>query len=164
MDWSGDPATEIKKLTARSSQLIAKNLKLFKTMIVLQANTPSDWVMFFGHFHPVVVHLPIGMLMIAAILELIARKKELNSLQPAIAPILLVGTLTAIISCLFGYLLSSSGEYNEDTLFWHQWMGIAVAFISFLSWYMKVNWQQDPIMRKAYLPSLYLMVFLQEKK
>lgn len=129
-------------------------------MIVLQANTPSDWVMFFGHFHPVVVHLPIGMLMIAAILEIISRKKELDSLQPAIAPILLVGTLTAIISCLFGYLLSSSGEYNEETLFWHQWMGIAVAFISFLSWYMKVNWQQDPIMKKAYLPSLYLMVFL----
>jgi hypothetical protein len=43
-----------------------------------------------------------------------------------------------VLSCIFGYLLSSSGEYNEDTLFWHQWMGIAVAVVSLLAWYLKV--------------------------
>lgn len=129
-------------------------------MIILQANTPSDWVMFFGHFHPVVVHLPVGMLMMAAILELIARKKGLTALQPAIAPILFWGMLTAVISCIFGYLLSSSGEYSEETLFLHQWMGIGVALVALAAWYMKVNWQQDPTMKKAYMPAVYLIVIL----
>lgn len=71
-------------------------------MIVLQTTAPSDWAMFFGHFHPVVVHLPIGILMIAAILEYLSRRKGLEALQPAIIPILLWGTAFAIISCIFG--------------------------------------------------------------
>lgn len=129
-------------------------------MILLQTNAPSDWAMFFGHFHPVVVHLPIGMLMIAAILEIISRKKGLTALQPAIAPILFLGMITAIISCIFGYLLASSGEYSEETLFLHQWMGIGVALTALAAWYMKVNWQQDPTMKKAYMPAVYLIVIL----
>jgi uncharacterized membrane protein len=44
-------------------------------MIVLQTNSTSDWAMFLGHFHPLVVHLPIGMLIMAAILEWLSRKK-----------------------------------------------------------------------------------------
>ncbi len=128
-------------------------------MILLQT-APSDWAMFFGHFHPVVVHLPIGMLMIATILEFISRKKGLESLQPAIAPILWWGMISAIISCIFGYLLSSSGEYNEDTLFWHQWMGIGVALVALGAWYMKKYWQSDEGLKKVYMPSIYLLVIL----
>ena len=128
-------------------------------MILLQT-PPSDWAMFFGHFHPVIVHLPIGMLMIAAILEYISRKNKIDVLQPAIAPILWWGMISAVVSCVLGYLLSTSGEYNEDTLFWHQWMGIGVAVISLGAWYMKKNWQNDPTMKKVYVPSLYLVVIL----
>ena len=128
--------------------------------MLLQTSAPSDWAMFFGHFHPVVVHLPIGMLMIAAILEFISRKKGLESLQPAIAPILWWGMIFAIISCIFGYLLSSSGEYNEDTLFWHQWMGISVALVALGAWYMKKNWQTDQGLKKIYMPFIYLLIIL----
>ena len=138
---------------------IRPNMKKL-SMILLQTNTSSDWVMFFGHFHPVVVHLPIGMLMIAAILEYISHKKGLEVLQPAITPILWWGMISAVISCIFGYLLSSSGEYNENTLFWHQWMGISVALISLAAWYMKKNWQNDDTMKKVYVPSLFVMVIL----
>jgi uncharacterized membrane protein len=128
--------------------------------MLLQTNAPSDWAMFFGHFHPVVVHLPIGMLMIAAIFEFISRKKGLEVLQPAIAPILWWGMITAIISCIFGYLLSTSGEYSEDTLFWHQWMGIGVALVALGAWYMKKNWQHDAGLKKVYMPSIYGLVIL----
>ena len=128
--------------------------------MILLETAPSDWAMFFGHFHPVVVHLPIGMLMIAAILEYISRKKGLDVLQPAIVPILWWGMISAIIACIFGYLLSSSGEYNEDTLFWHQWMGIGVALVALGSWYMKKNWQHDDTMKKVYVPSIYALVIL----
>ncbi|NBA74611.1 ribonuclease inhibitor [Emticicia sp. ODNR4P] len=128
-------------------------------MIVLQTNSTSDWAMFLGHFHPLVVHLPIGMLIMAAILEWLSRKKNLQTLQPAIAPILLTGSLTAVLSCIFGYLLSSSGEYNEDTLFWHQWMGIAVAAVSLLAWYLK-GYGRSSVMNKGYLSTLFTMLIL----
>lgn len=129
-------------------------------MIILQANVASDWAMFLGHFHPVVVHLPIGILLVAVILEFISRRKGLENLQPAIAPILWLGMISAIISCILGYLLSTSGEYNEETLFWHQWMGIGVAFVSLAAWYMKKNWQGDETLKKAYFPAIYGIVIL----
>jgi uncharacterized membrane protein len=129
-------------------------------MIILQSNSASDWAMFLGHFHPVVVHLPIGILLVAVILEFISRRKGLENLQPAIAPILWFGMISAIISCILGYLLSTSGEYNEDTLFWHQWMGIGVAFVSLAAWYMKKNWQGDETLKKAYLPTIYGIIIL----
>jgi uncharacterized membrane protein/mono/diheme cytochrome c family protein len=129
-------------------------------MILLQTQAPSDWAMFFGHFHPVVVHLPIGMLIIALILEIISRKKGLENLQPAITPILFWGMISALISCLFGWLLSQSGEYNEDTLFWHQWMGISVAMVSLAAWYMKKNWSADQTLKKAFMPSMYALAAL----
>lgn len=36
-------------------------------MILLQA---SDWAAFIGRFHPVLVHLPIGFLILAGLLEI----------------------------------------------------------------------------------------------
>ncbi|WP_044170763.1 c-type cytochrome domain-containing protein [Flectobacillus major] len=129
-------------------------------MIVLQTTAPSDWAMFFGHFHPVVVHLPIGILMIAAILEYLSRRKGLEALQPAIIPILLWGTAFAIISCIFGWLLSLSGEYDENTLFLHQWMGIGVALTALAAWYIKKHWMSDHTMQKTYYPVLALIVIL----
>jgi len=38
-------------------------------------NEVSDIVLFFGRFHPLVVHLPIGFLFFAFILEVFARWK-----------------------------------------------------------------------------------------
>jgi len=129
-------------------------------MFLQQTTSPSDWGMFFGHFHPVIVHLPIGMLIIAAILEFISRKSKNDVLEPAIAPILWWGMISALIACILGYLLASSGEYDEDTLFWHQWMGIGVAVVSLGAWYMKKNWQNDDTMKKVYVPSIYALVIL----
>jgi len=44
-------------------------------MVILEAPV-SDWVLFFGHFHPVLVHLPIGMLLIAVIQYFFASKNR----------------------------------------------------------------------------------------
>jgi hypothetical protein len=129
-------------------------------MILQQTTSFSDWALFFGHFHPVIVHLPIGMLLIAAILEYVSRTKKIEALQPAIAPVLWWGMISAIIACVLGYLLSTSGEYSEDTLFWHQWMGIGVALVSLGAWYMKKNWEVDETMKKVYIPSIYVLLIL----
>lgn len=129
-------------------------------MILAEVNAPSDWVLFFGHFHPLVVHLPIGILAIAFILEILSRQQRLKNIEPAIAPILFFGTISAGVSCLFGWLLSQSGEYDSETLFWHQWMGIGVAVVSLAAWYMKKNWSADLKLSKLYMPAVYLIMIL----
>jgi len=99
----------------------------------------AEWSSFFGHFHPVVVHLPIGMLVIAFMLEVLAIKQHTTQWNKAIAFILLWGCISAIASALLGWLLSLSGGYNEHTLFLHQWAGISLAVIAGFSWYLKTR-------------------------
>ena len=89
---------------------------------------------FIGSFHPLVVHLPIGILILALVMALLSRKEKYTSLQTALPLMFAAGALTAIFSCITGYLLSESGEYDELILNRHKWLGIATALVSSLSY------------------------------
>ena len=67
---------------------------------------------FLGRFHPVVVHLPIGILLLAVLLHWLSRKPQFNNLQPAVSITLLLGALTAILSCISGWLLGVTAGAN----------------------------------------------------
>ena len=92
---------------------------------------------FLGHFHPLLVHLPIGILLFAILLQWLSRKEKYVPLQPAIGPALLCGMLSAMASAITGLLLSQSGEYATDTLNTHKWLGISVTIISGFFYFWK---------------------------
>ena len=83
-----------------------------------------------GPFHPVLVHLPIGILLFAVLLEWLSSKEKYKALKPATSIAYLLGCIAAIVTCITGLSLGSSGEYDEATLNLHQWMGISVAIFS----------------------------------
>jgi uncharacterized membrane protein len=85
-----------------------------------------------GRLHPLLVHLPIGILLLAVVFEWLSRYERFVLLQTSISVILWIGSFTAFFSCITGYLLSQSGEYDGDTVGWHQWMGISAMLVSFL--------------------------------
>jgi uncharacterized membrane protein len=89
---------------------------------------------FLGHFHPVIVHLPIGFLLIAALFHVLARTKKYHGLRPAVSLSLLVGMLSAVAACITGWLLSTTGDYDTSVLANHQWLGIATAIVSGISY------------------------------
>lgn len=96
---------------------------------------------FFGRFHPVFVHLPIGILLLACICILLSFSAKFLNLKHAIPIMLLLGTLSAIVSCVTGYLLANGGDYDGKLVSNHQWMGISVAVFSAVLWaiYTKVK-------------------------
>ena len=100
-----------------------------------------------GHFHPVLVHLPIGILLLACLFQWLSIKEKFSSLRPAIGITLFVGMISAVIACITGYLLSLSGDYDEELAFTHQWFGIAVALVSIVMYYLN---------RKVVAPSIIL--------
>jgi uncharacterized membrane protein len=87
---------------------------------------------FLGRFHPVVVHLPIGILLLAVLLHWLSRKPQFNNLQPAVSITLLLGAVAAILSCISGWLLGEGGDYDPEILNRHRWMGIGVAIIAII--------------------------------
>lgn len=89
---------------------------------------------FFGRFHPVLVHLPIGFLLLALILQWLMRKEKYNNILPAVRIAFLLGMISAVLSCLSGLSLSSGGEYDEETLNLHKWFGISVAVFSLIGY------------------------------
>ncbi|WP_301924092.1 c-type cytochrome domain-containing protein [Ferruginibacter sp.] len=94
---------------------------------------------FLGHFHPLLVHLPLGILLIALLLQWMSRKSKYVSLIPAIPVILLAGSCTAFASCITGYLLSISDDYDKSLVSWHMWMGIGVALVSLMLYAKEKN-------------------------
>jgi uncharacterized membrane protein len=87
---------------------------------------------FIGHFHPVLVHLPIGILLVAVLFEWLSQKEKYKSLHAAIGIMLFLGMISAVASCISGFLLSQTGDYDAQLVSQHQWLGIATAFISIL--------------------------------
>lgn len=90
---------------------------------------------FVGRFHPLLVHLPIGILVLAVLFHFISRKEKYAPLAPAVLPALFWGMISAWLSCISGYLLSQTGEYEENLVSKHQWLGILTAVIASLAWY-----------------------------
>ena len=92
---------------------------------------------FIGRFPPLLVHLPIGILLVAILFDAMAKTKRFQQLEGAVIMLYLLGGLGATFSCLTGFLLSSSGDYEGSTLLRHQWLGISVAVVSFVIFYLR---------------------------
>lgn len=89
---------------------------------------------FLGHFHPVIVHLPIGILLISALFHFLARTNRYQALRPSVSLSLLLGMLSAVVACLTGWLLSTTDDYDTTVVAKHQWLGIATAIVSCISY------------------------------
>jgi uncharacterized membrane protein len=92
------------------------------------AEAGQSWLIFWGHFHPMLVHLPIGMFFIAGILHFFS--KQSADLQSIIVRILIWTSAFASVSAAMGWALGQSGEYDPDALQIHQWLGISTCVLS----------------------------------
>lgn len=120
---------------------------------------------FFGRFHPLVVHLPIGILLLAFLFEGISQFKKYRKLKTAVQPSLLIGALAAVISAVTGYLLSLEGGYERSALNIHQYLGIATAIAAMVLYFLRKNhWvlhrerqNRQPIRFYLFLPVIILL-------
>ncbi len=132
------------------------------TLWLLLQTTPDasvDWALFIGRFHPLLVHLPIGFLLAAGLLEAGRRWGSLSVERTTVGWLLLWSALGATVSCVAGYLLSLGGGYDTDILTEHQWQGIGVAVFSWLAWAVQADWTGQRLAR-LYLPLLTIALVL----
>lgn len=101
-----------------------------------------DIFSYLGRMHPLVVHLPIGFLVLAAIFDLLTYKSKYAFLKPAVPLILLLGGFSATIACVMGWFLSQTGDYDYLILRNHKYTGISVAVVSFIFYGLKSTFLQ----------------------
>jgi uncharacterized membrane protein len=89
-----------------------------------------------GHFHPLIVHLPIGILLLAILFTFLSQNERFQGIKVAVPLSFLIGAIAATISCITGYMLSISGEYEGETVQNHQWLGIGTAALSFVAYFV----------------------------
>jgi len=98
-----------------------------------------DLNFFLGRFHIVLVHLPIGLLLLAVLMHFLSKKKQFEILNAAVSFSLFWGMISAILAAGCGWLLANEGVYVDRTLFLHRWMGIGVALLAGFCWLAKTN-------------------------
>jgi len=122
----------------------------------------TDWSLFIGRFHPLLVHLPIGIIFFAALLNIIETYKKSALLSAAINIALIGSFVSAALAIITGLSLSSDGGYNNETLFWHKWIGISVALLIFIVWLIRRNEKAGTLFFKTSLSGwlLYFSIIL----
>lgn len=85
-----------------------------------------------GRLHPALVHLPIGILLLAGCFELLSSHRRMTAIRPAIPLMLFWGMIATIASCISGLAIEAGGEYEEEVTNPHKWSGIALAVISII--------------------------------
>jgi uncharacterized membrane protein len=116
----------------------------------------SNFYMFFGRFHPLFVHLPIGLLAFALFMEVLLLLKPREAFQKMMPLVWLLAALSAILSAGSGYFLSLGGGYTEETLYQHKIGGIVLAALSTLC--CVLHWFPIPFIRKATKPIRSVLV------
>lgn len=92
---------------------------------------------FFGRFHPLLVHLPIGILFLAAMFEFLSYFPRYKKLRKAVQPCLFWGALFAVAAAASGYFLSQEGGYEDRLLSLHRNTGIATAIFATVFYFFR---------------------------
>src|SRR2546423_9719915 len=92
-------------------------------------------------------------------MQWLARKEKYSAMKTAIPVVLLCGAITALFSCITGYILSTTDDYDKTLVTLHMWMGIGTALVSFML-YAKEKNQQFAVNKKLLSLGLLILVFV----
>ncbi len=83
-------------------------------------------VVWLGHWHPLILHFPIVLLLMAAILGLLGKNVP--------SSLLMISTISVLVTAVTGFFLATETSPKGTLVFWHQWLGTGMAILS-VSWY-----------------------------
>lgn len=93
----------------------------------------SSFSLFVGRFHIVLLHFPIGCLLLLGGLELAARVPKLRQANASAGCILALAAPASVLTAVCGWLLADSGGYDAELLFWHRWLGAGCAILTLVT-------------------------------
>ena len=123
-------------------------------LIPLDGTVNNTFAFFIGRFHPIILHLPIGGLVALFVMEIINSYQPKLNLDSACSILLWFSVVTVIPSAILGFILASSGNYDDELLNLHKWLGWLTALVCVWLLYFKLK------SKKTYKVLLYTNVIL----
>lgn len=99
----------------------------------------TDLLYFLGRFHVLALHLPIGILLLAVLLECLVRKPRFQNLEPGMPIVWLAGASTAVVTVTLGYMHAAEGGFDGPGVNLHRWNGVLLAGFAFVVWAWRVE-------------------------
>ena len=121
-------------------------------LIPLDGTVNNTFAFFIGRFHPIILHLPIGGLVALFVMEIINSYRPKLNLDSACSILLWFSVATVIPSAILGFILASSGNYDDELLNLHKWLGWLTALVCVWLLYFKLK------SKKTYKVLLYTNV------
>lgn len=87
---------------------------------------------FIGKFHPLLVHLPIGFLVVLGAFAVLPQRSQRSDLTGASRVVLVLTVPATVASIVCGWLLADGGDYEGSNLFWHRWLGVGLGVATLL--------------------------------
>lgn len=139
-----------KKIIDISKQaLFALNVLILFLLVFEQYLEIPAWLHVFGRMHPMFLHFPIVILLLAIALDLLlprdAEKKSFR--EEMLDTLFLMGAVAASLTVLMGLFLSLEEETSSSALLLHKWTGVGIAAFGYLIVYLrqagpkKQNWK-----------------------
>jgi mono/diheme cytochrome c family protein len=100
-------------------------LLLLPDMVRLDGTKHADWLQFVGRFHPLAVHIPIGLIVLVPVLEIAGKFRP--ALREAASFVLGLAVAACLGTLVLGYLLAYGSGDTGVTVTRHMWGGIALA-------------------------------------
>jgi len=95
-----------------------------------------DFGLFLGRFHVLALHLPIGIVVVAVVLDWVARRPRHQELARASPYLWGAAAITAVVTAALGYLHFSEGGFTGPSANAHRFWGTATAIAALLSWWL----------------------------
>jgi uncharacterized membrane protein len=115
----------------------------------LDGRAHADWLQFFGRFHPLLVHLPIGLIVLLPVLEILGMRRP--SLREAAGLVLEIALGTCLVAILFGLLLAYGAGESGTTVTRHMRGGILLGSELLLCVVVRRTWLEGQPSRAYFL-------------
>lgn len=98
----------------------------------------SDFLLFLGRFHVVVLHLPIGMVLLTAIVHWLSRSTRYTSLLQVLPVLWGCTAISALLTVALGLLHFGESGFSGPSANAHRLWGIGFALAAQLVWFLSV--------------------------
>ncbi len=121
----------------KSFQRILSNLSLFLLVMLLFLVLFKDRITLppilqsAGRTHPLILHLPIGLIILTFIFWISKKNFEQTGFQKMFLLLLHITAFMAALTALMGLFLSTEGGYEENILSKHRFLGVAIALLAY---------------------------------